>query len=63
MATVSLRVVIADDSLLLREGVARVLEAAGFEVVAEAGDGEELMRRPRAPARRGRDQHPDAANA
>jgi DNA-binding NarL/FixJ family response regulator len=44
MATMTLRVVVADDSLLLREGVARVLEAAGFEVVAEAADGEELMR-------------------
>jgi DNA-binding NarL/FixJ family response regulator len=44
MATMTLRVVVADDSLLLREGVARVLEAAGFDVVAEAADGEELMR-------------------
>jgi DNA-binding NarL/FixJ family response regulator len=44
MLSVSLRVVVADDSLLVREGVARVLESAGFEVVAEAGDGAELMR-------------------
>jgi DNA-binding NarL/FixJ family response regulator len=39
-----LRVVIADDSLLIREGVARVLVDAGIEVVARAGDGEELLR-------------------
>jgi DNA-binding NarL/FixJ family response regulator len=44
MLSVSLRVVVADDSLLVREGVARVLESAGFAVVAEAGDGDELMR-------------------
>ena len=33
-----MRVVIADDSVLLREGVARVLTDNGFEVVAQAGD-------------------------
>ena len=38
-----LRVVIADDSLLIREGVARVLVDAGLEVVGRAGDGEELL--------------------
>src|SRR5215210_1026034 len=38
-----MRVVVADDSLLLREGVVRVLEAAGFQVVAEAGDAGALM--------------------
>jgi DNA-binding NarL/FixJ family response regulator len=48
MTSVPLRVVVADDSLLLREGVARVLEAAGFEVVAEAADREALMRAVRA---------------
>jgi DNA-binding NarL/FixJ family response regulator len=32
------RVVIADDSVLLREGLARVLAENGFEVVAQAGD-------------------------
>jgi DNA-binding NarL/FixJ family response regulator len=36
------RVVIADDSVLLREGVARVLAEGGFEVVAQAGDATEL---------------------
>jgi DNA-binding NarL/FixJ family response regulator len=39
-----LRVVVAEDSLLLRAGVVHVLEDAGFTVVAEAGDADELMR-------------------
>jgi DNA-binding NarL/FixJ family response regulator len=39
------RVVIADDETLLREGVARLLVDAGFDVVGRAGTGEELMRR------------------
>lgn len=34
-----MRVVIADDSVLLREGLARVLSDGGFEVVAQAADG------------------------
>jgi DNA-binding NarL/FixJ family response regulator len=42
------RVIVADDSVLLREGVTRVLEAAGFEVVGHAADSEELMRKARA---------------
>jgi DNA-binding NarL/FixJ family response regulator len=37
--------VIADDSVLLREGIARLLEEAGFEVVAQAGDAEDLVRK------------------
>jgi len=40
-----MRVVLADDSLLLREGVARLLEDAGLEVVAQAGDAEDLLRK------------------
>jgi DNA-binding NarL/FixJ family response regulator len=32
-----MRVVIADDSVLLREGIARLLEEAGFDVVGQAG--------------------------
>jgi DNA-binding NarL/FixJ family response regulator len=40
-----MRVVIAEDSLLLREGIARLLEDAGLEVVGQAGDAEELMRK------------------
>jgi len=39
----STRVVVAEDSVLLREGIARLLEDAGFEVVGQAGDAEELM--------------------
>jgi DNA-binding NarL/FixJ family response regulator len=39
-----MRVVIADDELLLREGLARLLVEAGFEVVGKVGTGEELMR-------------------
>jgi DNA-binding NarL/FixJ family response regulator len=39
-----MRVVIADDSVLLREGVTRLLSEAGFEVVGQAADGEELLR-------------------
>jgi DNA-binding NarL/FixJ family response regulator len=42
------RVVVADDSTLLREGVVRLLEEAGLEVVGQAGDGEELLRKVRA---------------
>ena len=39
------RVVIADDSVLLREGISRLLEDSGFEVVAQAGDGADLLRK------------------
>ena len=38
------RVVLADDSVLLREGIARLLEDAGFEVVAQSGTAEDLLR-------------------
>jgi DNA-binding NarL/FixJ family response regulator len=38
-----MRVVIADDSVLIRAGVVRVLELAGHEVVAETGDGAALL--------------------
>ena len=43
-----MRVVIADDAVLLREGAARLLEDAGFEVVAQAADAEDLLRKVRA---------------
>ncbi len=39
----STRIVIAEDSLLLREGMARLLAEAGFEVVGEAGTAEALI--------------------
>jgi DNA-binding NarL/FixJ family response regulator len=38
------RVVIADDDLLLREGIARLLEHSAFDVAGLAGDAVELMR-------------------
>jgi DNA-binding NarL/FixJ family response regulator len=37
------RIVIADDSMLLREGLARLLTESGHEVVATVGDGDELL--------------------
>ena len=51
----TLRLVLADDSLLLREGIARLLVEAGFEVVGQAGD------RDRAPRRGPRSTGPDVA--
>ena len=42
-----MRVVIGEDNLLLREGIARLLESDGIEVAAMAGDLEELMRKVR----------------
>jgi DNA-binding NarL/FixJ family response regulator len=38
-----MRVVLADDSMLFREGVARLLSEAGFEVIGQAETGEELI--------------------
>jgi DNA-binding NarL/FixJ family response regulator len=38
-----MRVVVADDEVLLREGLARLLTEAGFEVVGKAGDGPQLL--------------------
>jgi DNA-binding NarL/FixJ family response regulator len=40
-----MRVALAEDSVLLREGLARLLGDAGFDVVAQCGDAEDLMRR------------------
>jgi DNA-binding NarL/FixJ family response regulator len=37
------RVVLADDDVLLREGVASLLERSGFDVVGQAGDGSQLV--------------------
>jgi DNA-binding NarL/FixJ family response regulator/class 3 adenylate cyclase len=42
--TTPVRVVLADDSVLLREGIARLLEDAGFDVVAQSANGEDLLR-------------------
>ena len=49
-----MRVVIAEDSVLLREGIARLLEESGFEVAGQAGDAEDLLRKVGA-------HHPDVA--
>jgi len=48
------RVVVADDDVLLREGVAGLLERAGFEIAGQAGDAAELLRVVR-------DEQPDLA--
>jgi DNA-binding NarL/FixJ family response regulator len=39
------RVVIAEDSVLLREGIARLLEESGFEVAGQAADADDLLRK------------------
>jgi DNA-binding NarL/FixJ family response regulator len=46
------RVVIGEDDVLLREGIERVLTLGGFEVVARAGDADDLLRK-------GLAHHPD----
>ncbi len=38
-----MRVVLADDAVLLREGIARLLTEAGFDVVGQSGDAEDLL--------------------
>jgi DNA-binding NarL/FixJ family response regulator len=43
-----MRVVIADDAVLFREGLARVLEAADIQVAAQVGDADQLLARVRA---------------
>src|SRR3954447_26368981 len=43
--TETIRVVLADDSVLLREGLARLLEDSGFEVAGQSGDAEDLLRK------------------
>jgi DNA-binding NarL/FixJ family response regulator len=42
------RAVIAEDSVLLREGIIRLLTEAGIEVVGQAGDADDLLRKTRA---------------
>jgi DNA-binding NarL/FixJ family response regulator len=48
----NVRVVVADDDVLLREGICSLLERSGFEVVGQAGDAAELLElvRERQPA-------------
>jgi DNA-binding NarL/FixJ family response regulator len=40
-----IRVVVGEDDLLLREGVARLLTEEGFDVVGQAGDADDLLRK------------------
>src|ERR1700757_3165827 len=39
------RVVIAEDDVLLREGIGRLLAEAGFDVVGQAGDADDFLRK------------------
>jgi DNA-binding NarL/FixJ family response regulator len=39
------RVLVAEDDVLLREGIVRLLVEAGFDVVGQAGDAEDLVRK------------------
>jgi DNA-binding NarL/FixJ family response regulator len=43
-----MRAVIAEDSVLLREGLSRLLAEAGIEIVGQAGDADDLLRKTRA---------------
>ena len=52
----AVRVVIGEDDVLLREGIARLLAEGDFEVVAQAGDAEDLLRKAQA-------HHPDVVVA
>src|SRR6185436_12135479 len=40
-----IRVVIGEDDVLLREGIARILESAGMDVVAQTGNADDFLRR------------------
>ena len=46
----TIRIALADDDVLLREGLARLLEGSGFDVVGQAGDAPELLELVRAQA-------------
>ncbi|HJU00735.1 MAG TPA: response regulator transcription factor [Actinomycetes bacterium] len=43
MTTDGLRLVLAEDDVLLREGLASLLERSGFQVVGQAGDADQLL--------------------
>jgi DNA-binding NarL/FixJ family response regulator len=43
--TQTVRVVVGEDDVLMREGIVRLLTEAGFDVVAQAGDAEEFLRK------------------
>jgi DNA-binding NarL/FixJ family response regulator len=40
-----IRVVVGEDDVLMREGIARLLAEAGFDVVAQAGDADDFLRK------------------
>ena len=40
-----MRVLLGEDDVLMREGIAHLLAEAGFEVVGQAGDAEALLRK------------------
>src|ERR1700738_5533176 len=40
-----MRLIVADDALLFREGLVRVLDEQGFEVVGQAENADDLVRR------------------
>ena len=48
MTAPSLRVIVADDDPIVREGITHILRDAGLDVVATAGDASELLRKARA---------------
>ena len=48
LAVISARVVVGEDQPLVREGIVRVLEEGGYEVVAVAADATDLLRKARA---------------
>ena len=51
-----MRVAVADDAVIIREGLGRLLAEAGFEVVGLAGDAEELFEQVTHPVGSGRQQ-------
>ncbi len=59
-----MRVVVAEDVLLTREGIVRLLRDAGMDVIGQASDADGLIRLVETSASgRGRGRHPDAADA
>lgn len=45
MISMSSRVVIGEDDVLMREGIARILVEAGFDVIVQVGDAEDFLRK------------------
>src|SRR6201999_418908 len=43
MSTTPIRVVVADDEVLMREGLAGLLERSGFDVVGQSGNATDLL--------------------